>query len=219
MAQTFLSCGSSLPAPAGVVSGLCHSHGQAHPGDGRAHTGNPDTGTSWGHVMALDPQLTPQQPPDADSLWDMIVSALPVVLVSMCTAALYHIKDALKERSWKARWAVILVSASTGAALGPIAVSLAHEYLPEVSHMTHLAIGCFIGAACPQLVQTLLRKKLGLSTLNLSKTEDINTCRMTMTPEQRAVHADTCVFTPDRCGGACMQCPHREHYRQDKEED
>lgn len=169
--------------------------------------------------MAIDPQLAPQQPPDADSVWEMIKSALPVVIVAACTGALYHIQDALKERTWKARWAVILVSASTGAALGPIAVSLAHEYLPEVSHMTHLAIGCFIGAACPQLVQTLLRKKLGLSTLNLGKTEDINTCRMTMTPEQRAVHANTCVFTPDRCGGACMQCPHREHYKQDKEED
>ena len=33
-----------------------------------------------------------------------------------------------------------------------------------------------------------------------------------MTPEERARHADTCVFTPDRCGGACMHCPHREQH-------
>ena len=217
MAQTFLSCGSSLPAPAGVVSGLCHSHGQAHPGDGRAHTGNPDTGTSWGHVMALDPQLTPQQPPDADSLWDMIVSALPVVLVSMCTATLYHIKDALKERSWKARWAVILVSASTGAALGPIAVSLAHEYLPGVSCMVHLSIGCFIGTVCPRYFETKFCEWAGLTRVNLRDSKDIDDCKQLMTPEERARHADTCPFESDRYEGRCMQCPHRQH-RQHKEE-
>lgn len=160
--------------------------------------------------MALDPQLTPQQPPDADSLWDMIVSALPVVLVSMCTAALYHIKDALKERSWKARWAVILVSASTGAALGPIAVSFAHQYMTDVSCTVHLAMGCFVGAACPRWLESRMCKLLGLDRVNLKDSNDIDECRQTMTPEERAHHADTCPFEPDRCGGACMHCPHRK---------
>ena len=165
--------------------------------------------------MQLDPQLTPQQPPSADSLWDMIVAAMPVVLVSMCTAALYHIKDALKERTWKARWAVILVSASTGAALGPIAVSLAHEYLPGLSHMTHLAIGCFFGAACPRYFEGRMCKLLGLDRINLRDSKDIDDCKQLMTPEERAQHADTCPFEPDRYGGRCLQCPHRQRCREE----
>ena len=162
--------------------------------------------------MQLDPQLTPQQPPDAKGLWDMIESALPVVLVTMCTAALYHIKDALKERTWKARWAIILVSASTGAAIGPIAVSLLHQYMPEVSCMVHLSLGCFIGTVCPRWFEARLCKWLGYKRINLGNPGDINECRMTMTPEERAQHADSCVFTPDRCGGACMSCPHRKEH-------
>lgn len=165
--------------------------------------------------MQIDPQLTPQQTPDADTFWAMIKNVLPVVVVAACTGALYHIKDALKERTWKARWAVILVSASTGAALGPIAVSLAHEYLPNLSHMAHLAIGCFAGAACPRLVESGLCKLFGLDRVNLRDRNDINDCRMTMTPEERAHHADTCPFEPDRCGGKCLQCPHRQEHMKD----
>ena len=160
--------------------------------------------------MQIDPQMTPQQPPDADTVWGMLKSALPIVVVTTCTGILYHIRDALKERTWKARWAVILVSASTGAALGPLAVSLLHQYMPDASCMVHLSLGCFFGAACPRWFETQLCKLLGLTRINLGRPEDINECRMNMTPEERARHADSCVFTPDRCGGACMSCPHRK---------
>lgn len=162
--------------------------------------------------MQLDPQLTPQQSPNAETFWEMIWNVLPVVVAAACTGALYHIRDALKERTWKARWAVILVSASTGAALGPIAVSLAHEYLPELSHMTHLAIGCFIGAACPRLAETGLCKLMGLDRVNLKDSKDIDDCKQLMTPEERARHADTCPFESDRYEGRCMQCPHRKSH-------
>ena len=210
MAQALVSCGPSLLADSCPVPGLRHCDRQTRSGDGRTHPGHPLAGTSWGHVMQLDPQLTPQQPPSADSLWDMIVAAMPVVLVSMCTAALYHIKDALKERTWKARWAVILVSASTGAALGPIAVSLAHEYMPGVSCMVHLSMGCFIGAACPRWLESRMCKLLGLDRVNMKDSNDIDDCKQHMTPEERAHHADTCPFEPDRYEGRCMQCPHRK---------
>lgn len=142
----------------------------------------------------------------------MIENVLPVVLVSMCTAALYHIKDALKERTWKARWTVILVSASTGAALGPIAVSLAHEYMPGVSCMVHLSMGCFIGAACPRWLESRMCKLLGLDRVNMKDSNDIDDCKQHMTPEERAHHADTCPFEPDRYGGKCLHCPHREEH-------
>ena len=161
--------------------------------------------------MQLDPQLTPQQPPDADSIWEMFKSALPVVFVSMCAATLYHIQDALKERTWRARLAVILVSASTGAVIGPIGVSFAHEYFPNYSHMSHLAFGCFFGAACPQALRIALCKLFGISHTNLNDPNDIDDCKQLMTPEERARHADSCPFEPDRYGGACMHCPHRKH--------
>lgn len=164
--------------------------------------------------MQIDPQLTPQQPPDAHSLWDMIESALPVVLVTMCTAALYHIKDALRERTWKARWAVILVSASTGAALGPIVVTLAHQYMTGVSCTVHLAIGCFLGAAGPRGVESIMCKWLGLDRINLRDRNDIDDCKQHMTPEERARHADSCPFEPDRYEGRCMQCPHRKQHEE-----
>ena len=214
MAQALVSCGPSLLADSCPVPGLRHCDRQAHPGDGKPHPGHPASGSSWGHVMQLDPQLTPQQPPSADSLWDMIVAAMPVVLVSMCTAALYHIKDALKERTWKARWAVILVSASTGAALGPIAVSLAHEYLPGVSCMVHLSIGCFIGTVCPRYFETKFCEWAGLTRVNLKDRNDIDDCKQLMTPEERARHADSCPFEPDRYGGRCLQCPHRKQHEE-----
>ncbi len=211
MAQALVSCGPTLLADSCPVPGLRDCDRQTRSGDGKPHPGHPLAGTSWGHVMALDPQLTPQQPPNADSLWDMIVSALPVVFVSMCTATLYHIKDALKERSWKARWAVILVSASTGAAIGPIAVSIAHEYLPNLSHMTHLAIGCFFGAACPRWFEGWVCKLFGLDRVNLRDSNDIDDCKQHMSPEQRARHADSCPFEPDRYGGKCLSCPNKQH--------
>ena len=211
MAQALVSCGPSLLADSCPVPGLRDCHRTPHTGDSKPYLGHPLAGTSWGHVMQLDPQMTPQQPPSADSLWDMIVAAMPVVLVSMCTAALYHIKDALKERTWKARWTVILVSASTGAALGPIAVSLAHEYMPGVSCMVHLSMGCFIGAACPRWLESRMCKLLGLDRVNMKDSNDIDDCKQHMTPEECAQHADSCPFEPDRYGGACMHCPHRKH--------
>ena len=212
MAQASTQGLSALSAYPRALSGLCHSHGQAHPGNSQPSPGYLCPGSSWGHVMQLDPQLTPQQPPSADSLWDMIVAAMPVVLVSMCTAALYHIKDALKERTWKARWAVILVSASTGAALGPIVVSLAHEYMPGVSCMVHLSMGCFIGAACPRWLESRMCKLLGLDRVNMKDSNDIDDCKQHMTPEECAQHADSCPFEPDRYGGRCLQCPHRKQH-------
>lgn len=211
MAQALVSCGPSLLADSCPVPGLRHCDRQTHSGDSKPHPGHPPAGTSWGHVMQLDPQMTPQQPPDAGSIWKMIENVLPVVLVSMCTAALYHIKDALKERTWKARWTVILVSASTGAALGPIAVSLAHEYMPGVSCMVHLSMGCFIGAACPRWLESRMCKLLGLDRINMKDSNDIDDCKQHMTPEERAHHADSCPFEPDRYEGRCMQCPHRQH--------
>ena len=161
--------------------------------------------------MQIDPQLTPQQTPDADTFWAMIKNILPVIVVAACTGALYHIKDALKERTWKARWAVILVSATTGATLGPLAVTLAHEYLPGLSHMTHLIIGCFMGAACPRLVESGLCKLFGLDRVNLKDSKDIDDCKQLMTPEERAQHADSCPFESDRYGGKCLSCSHRHH--------
>lgn len=214
MAQALVSCGLSLLADSCPVPGLRHCDRQTHSGDRKPHPGHPFADTSWGHVMQLDPQLTPQQPPDANSLWDMIVRALPVVFVTMCTAALYHIKDALKERTWKARWTVILVSASTGAALGPIAVSLLHQYMPDVSCMVHLSLGCFIGTVCPRYFESKLCEKLGLTKTNLRDRNDLNECRMTLTPEERARHADSCPFEPDRYEGRCLQCPHRKQHEE-----
>lgn len=214
MAQALVSCGPSLFADLRPGSCLRHCDRPTHSGDSKPYPGHPLAGTSWGHVMQLDPQLTPQQPPDADSIWEMFKSALPVVFVSMCAATLYHIQDALKERTWRARLAVILVSASTGAVIGPIGVSFAHEYFPSYSHMSHLAFGCFLGAACPQALRIALCKLFGISHTNLNDPNDIDDCKQLMTPEERARHADTCPFEPDRYEGRCMQCPHRKQHEE-----
>lgn len=153
-----------------------------------------------------------QQSSGMGDFWAYMKTLAP--LAGLCTllGMLYHLSDACKERNWIQRLTVIVVAGAGGAVAGPLATIFAHELLPNYSHLCHMAIGCSIGSMGPQAALMLARKVRKLTLLNLGDANDINDCRLTLSPEERARHADACPFTPDRCGGACMQCPHREEH-------
>ena len=212
MAQAVLSCGSSLPAPSCLVSGLCHCDRQAHPGNSKPHIGHPLAGSSWGYVMQM--QIDPQQTPDIGAVKETAYRWAYIAGLGGLFGLLWHVADAFKERTWTQRFIALLCSSCAGAVAGPTAMILftavaAHWGL-ALSLDTKLAIGCVFAGMGGKLLDMLVTILKKWSKVNLGKPEDINECRMCMSPEQRAIHADTCVFTPDRCGGACMKCPHRK---------
>ena len=161
--------------------------------------------------MQVDPQL-PHNTPDAATFWELFKSLLPPIVLSFLMGTLLHVQDAFKERTWKGRLIVLTIYASTAAAVGPMAMVGVHELFPNHSHMSHMMAGCAVGAICPQLFVSWFRRKAKQVIINLGDPNDVDSCRQGMTPEERARHADACPFTPDRCGGACMSCPHRKEH-------
>lgn len=162
--------------------------------------------------MQIDPQQTPDIGAVKETAWRWAYIAGLGGLFGM----LWHMADAFKERTWTQRLIALLCSTCAGAAAGPVAIILvtavaAHFFGLALSLDTKLAIGCVGAGMGSKLLDIGITVAKNWSKTNLSKPEDIEECRRTMTPKQRAVHADTCVFTPDRCGGACMKCPHRNN--------
>lgn len=156
-------------------------------------------------AMSLDSQT-----PDAGTFWAFIKSLLPVALLCFCLGVIYHVADACRERTWLQRLTVLAVSGCVGMALGPIVMILAHEFLPDHSHIFHMVLGCSVASMGPQAALMFLKKIRKLTTLNLGDANDIDDCKQLMTPEERARHADTCPFESDRYEGRCMSCPHRK---------
>lgn len=161
--------------------------------------------------MQIDPQL-PHNTPDAATFWDLFKSLVPVIVLNFLMGTFLHVQDAFKERTWKGRLIVLTIYASAAAGIGPMVMVGVHEFFPDHSHMSHMMAGCAVGAICPQLFASWFRRKAKQFIINLDDPKDIDSCRQGMSPEERARHADACPFTPDRCGGACMQCPHREEH-------
>ena len=212
MAQTLCSCSSSLPVYSGSGPCLCGCDWQAGAGDSRAHTGNPDTGTSWGYVMQM--QIDPQQTPDIGAVKETAYRWAYIAGLGGLFGLLWHVADAFKERTWTQRLIALLCSTCAGAAAGPtviiLATAVAAYFGFALSLDTKLAIGCVGAGMGSKLLDIGITFIKGWSKANLRKPADIEECRRGMSPEERAIHADTCVFTPDRCGGACMHCPHRK---------
>ena len=148
--------------------------------------------------------------PDAGTFWEFIKSLLPVALLCFCLGVVNHIADACKERNWLQRLTVLLVSGFVGMACGPMVTILAHEFLPDHSHIFHMTIGCAVASMGPQAALMWLKRIRKLTTVNLGDATDIDDCKQHMSPEQRARHADSCPFESDRYGGKCLSCPHKQ---------
>ena len=159
-------------------------------------------------------QIDPSQTPDIEAVKETATRWASIAGLGGLFGLLWHVADAFKERTWTQRLVALLCSTCVGAVAGPsgiILVTAAAAYFGlALSLDTKLAIGCVSAGFGSKLLDIGITILKGWSKANLRKPEDIEECRETMTPEQRAIHADTCVFTPDRCGGACMQCPHRQ---------
>ena len=151
------------------------------------------------------------QTPDAGTFWEFIKSLLPVALLCFCLGVVNHIADACKERNWLQRLTVLLVSGFVGMACGPMVTILAHEFLPDHSHIFHMTIGCAVASMGPQAALMWLKRIRKLTTVNLGDATDIDDCKQHMSPEQRARHADSCPFESDRYGGKCLSCPNKQH--------
>lgn len=161
-------------------------------------------------------QIDPQQTPDIGAVKETAYRWAYIAGLGGLFGLLWHVADAFKERTWTQRLVALLCSTCAGTVAGPsgiILVTAAAAYFGlALSLDTKLAIGCVFAGLGSKLLDIGITIIKGWSKANLRKPEDIEECRETMTPEQRAIHADTCVFTPDRCGGACMHCPHRKEH-------
>ncbi len=159
-------------------------------------------------MSAFDPQNTN----DTGNILCLFLKWFPYAIAAAIGGILYHIGDACRERTWIQRLTTILVSGCTGAFIGPLAAIAAHDYLPDKSCELHLAIGFAAAAAGPQGAWVLLRLFKKRSIVELGNPLDIASYKEGMSAEERARHADSCPFDPDRCGGACMSCEHRARY-------
>lgn len=160
-------------------------------------------------------QIDPQQTPDIEAVKQAAYKWGVIAGMGGLFGLLWHVADAFKERTWTQRLVALLCSTCAGAVAGPVAIILAtavsaYFFGLALSLDTKLAIGCVGAGMGSKLLDIWITVAKNWSKTNLSKPEEIEECRQHMTPEQRARHADTCVFTPDRCGGACMHCPHRK---------
>lgn len=214
MAQALVSCGPSLLADSCAVPGLCHCDRQTRSGDGKPHPGHFAAGASWGHVMQM--QIDPQQAPDIEAVKQAAYKWGLIGILGAGFATLWHMADAFKELTWGERVTVLVASACAGAVAGPsgmiFSTWFAERFNESLSVDLKLAIGCVCAGLGSKLLDTLIVYGKRWYKGSLNSTEDLNERRMSMTPEERAHHANTCVFTPDRCGGACMHCPHREEH-------
>lgn len=161
-------------------------------------------------------QIDPQQTPDIEAVKQAATKWGLVASMGAFFGLLWHVADAFKERTWTQRLIALMCSSCAGAVAGPSAIILvtaaAAYFGVALSLDTRLAIGCIGAGLGSKLLDTGITILKGWSKTNLRKPEDIKEYYNDMTPEERARHADTCVFTPDRCGGACMHCPHREEH-------
>ena len=160
-------------------------------------------------------QIDPQQTPDIGAVKETAYRWAYIAGLGGLFGLLWHVADAFKERTWTQRFIALLCSSCAGAVAGPTAMILftavaAHWGL-ALSLDTKLAIGCVFAGMGSKLLDIGITILKNWSKTNLRKPEDIKEYYNDMTPEERARHADTCVFTADRCGGACMHCPHRKH--------
>ena len=161
-------------------------------------------------------QIDPQQAPDIEAVKQAAYKWGLIGILGAGFAILWHMADAFRERTWGERVAVLVASACAGAAAGPSAIIFstwfAERFNEALSVDLKLAIGCVCAGLGSKLLDTLIVYGKRWYKGSLDDTESLNESRQHMTPEQRAHHADTCVFTPDRCGGRCLQCPHREEH-------
>lgn len=164
-------------------------------------------------------QIDPMQTPDPEAVKQTAYRWAVIAGMGGFFGLLWHAADVFKERTWTQRFIALICSTCAGAAAGPSAIILcttvAAYFGFALSLDTKLAIGCVFAGMGSKVLDIGITFLKNWSKANLAKPEDIADCRQRMTPEQRARHADTCVFTPDRCKGHCMQCPHRQEHMED----
>ena len=161
--------------------------------------------------MQLDPQLTPPELPDPEKVKDMMHRWMLWGILGFFVGILAHVQDACRERTWKQRLTVLLTSGCMGYVAMPIATVLVPMFKPDISFDAQMAIGCVCSAMGGALLPMLNRWLIKAFTIKMGDPNDIDDCKQLMTPEERARHADSCPFEPDRYEGRCLQCPHRQH--------
>lgn len=164
--------------------------------------------------MQIDPQLTPPELPDPGKIKEVWHRWLMLGMFGAIVGILAHVQDACKERTWKQRLTVLLTSGCMGYIAMPIGTVLAPMFKPDISIDAQMAIGCVFSAMGGALLPMANRWLIKASPIKLDDRNDIDDCKQHMTPEERAQHADSCPFEPDRYEGRCMQCPHRKQHEE-----
>lgn len=142
--------------------------------------------------------------------WPLVCIAGAIALAS----AFHQLKRGYKQRTLGQKAATVFLNAVLTTSLAVGCVLLLPLAMPDVTPEMQVAGAVVLAGLGGETVKQWILKRLGLSVVDLMNPDDINDIRKTMTPEERAHHADTCPFEPDRCGGKCMQCPHR-HRREE----
>lgn len=220
MAQTYLPVCRLMPAHPGHLNGSGNIVRASSAGIHRSATQRPVQSAPGNVIMQLDPQQPPQIDPDA--LKNSALRLAQIAGLGGFFGLLWHLADAFKQRNWTQRMIVLLSAACIGAVAGPTLIILASwiaSYYGGIVLPTDvkLAIGCVAAGMGSSLLDMAIATLKRWQRVRLDDPEDIDSYRQNMSPEQRARHADTCVFSPDRCGGACLKCPHRSQFQNNQD--
>ena len=99
--------------------------------------------------------------PDVSTLLTMLEKWGYVGFIGSVISVLWHIADACKEDNWMQRATVLIVSASTGFVIAPIAWFLTPVFFGNASAEFTLSVACVAAATGTQSLNMFMRKLKG----------------------------------------------------------
>lgn len=128
-------------------------------------------------------------------IWPLAL--LACVLAFLVAAG--HIKRSYRQRSLREVVVNLIWSGLVGGSMAVGAVALLPLAVPDPTRGMEIGVAVFVGLFGFKGVDAFLRRKWGLSVVNLMDPDDINDIRKVMSPSQQEEHARNCPFRCDDC--------------------
>ena len=127
--------------------------------------------------------------------WPLVSLAGAIALAS----ALHQLKRGYKQRTRAQKAVTVLLNAVLTTSIAVGCVLLLPIAVPDVTPEQQIAGAVILAGIGGETVKLWIIKKLGLSVVDLTNSDDINDIRKGMDATMRKKHAEKCPFREDEC--------------------
>jgi len=150
----------------------------------------------------------------ASEYLSVIRDAWPLVAICFATAffwGLRKIKNGYKMRNITGIIGNLIFTSLSAMVLGFGSVLLLPYFYPETTPSIEIGVGVLVSIFGQKIIDIVLVKKFGLTTLDLMDKEDMDSVRNSMGEHDKMLHARQCPFKSDMDDLSCHNCETCHH--------